>query len=197
MSVSGRRVRIVFVVLAFVGLPACDSDAARDTRRVGAPTAPDPTTLDRPAPDPTAPRPPLDAFEARIIRVVDGDTVIATPAGGSRLRVRIIGMDSPETASSPRGEQCHGRAATAYAVSVLSGVRVRAAYEGSAHRDRYQRELWHVWLPDGTFFAGRAVELGHARALRVKPHVAHAAYIDAKQQQARAAARGLWGACSQ
>lgn len=113
------------------------------------------------------------------------------------MRVRIIGIDSPEAASSPRGEQCHARAATAFAVSALAGVQVRAAYEGSAQVDRYQRELWHVWLPDGTFFAGRAVELGHARVLRVRPHVAHSAYIDAKQQQARAAARGLWASCAQ
>lgn len=196
----------MLAVTAVGGAAACDRTPARRPLQTAAhdAAAPRPPETAAPRRQPetaalaaAAPRAPFDAFEARVDRVVDGDTIIARRPRGGPIRVRIIGIDSPETKLSPAGEQCHGPQASAYADGVLAGRAIRAAFEGTAHRDRFGRELWHVWLPDGAFFAGRSVELGHARALRVRPHLQHAAYLSAKQDEAAQARRGLWARCPQ
>ena len=129
-------------------------------------------------------------------RVVDGDTFIARRGPGSpRLRVRIIGIDAPESVRPGTPPQCHGAQASAYLAGLLKERRVRAAYQLGRPQDRFGRELWDVWLPDGTFVAGQAVQLGNARALRLRPHVRHAAYLSATEAAARMSGAGLWGAC--
>jgi micrococcal nuclease len=144
------------------------------------------------------PAPPATAFAATVDRVVDGDTVIAQRSGvRTKLRVRLIGLDSPETVKPGTPVQCFGAESSAYLRDLLQGRDVTAAYEGGGHLDRFGRELWDIWLPDGTFVAGQEVALGYARALRVRPQVEHAAYLSRQQSAARAARRGLWKACSQ
>ncbi|MEP7054592.1 MAG: thermonuclease family protein [Actinomycetota bacterium] len=144
----------------------------------------------------TGPRPPAAAFAATIERVVDGDTVIArrTP-GGAKVRVRLIGIDSPETVKPGTPQQCYGPEASAYLAAALRGARITASYEGGGHLDKFGRDLWDIWLADGTFVAGQEVERGYARALRVRPQVDHAAYLSGVEAGAKAGRRGLWGAC--
>jgi micrococcal nuclease len=142
------------------------------------------------------PKPPADAFGATVERVVDGDTFLAHVDGSSRrLRVRIIGVDSPETVKPEEPTQCYGKQASAYLKKLIARRQVRAAYESGGRQDRFGRELWDVWLPDGTFVAGQLVEQGYARTLRIRPQVRHAGYLRALEQSASAEHRGLWGAC--
>jgi micrococcal nuclease len=145
-----------------------------------------------------APRPPATAFAVTVDRVVDGDTVIARRRGvPAKLRVRLIGLDSPETVKPGTPVQCFGAEASAYLRHLLRGRDVTAAYERGGHLDRFGRELWDIWLPDGTFVAGDEIGLGYARALRVRPQVEHSAYLSDVESTARSARRGLWKACTQ
>lgn len=142
------------------------------------------------------PRPPLSAFDATVERVVDGDTLIARRSTGSpQIRVRLIGIDSPETVKPGTPTQCYGPEASAYLKGAVAGTRIRAAYQNGGRVDRYGRDLWDIWLADGTFVAGQEVDRGYATALRVRPQVAHAAYLSAVEATAKAARRGLWGSC--
>lgn len=145
---------------------------------------------------PSGPTPPTDAFGATVERVVDGDTFLAHVDGSSRrLRVRIIGVDSPETVKPEQPTQCFGRQASAYLKKLVERRKVRAAYQPGGRRDRFDRELWDVWLPDGTFVAGQLVEQGYARSVRIRPQVRHADYLRALERRASNERRGLWGAC--
>src|SRR5436305_346952 len=78
-----------------------------------APAAVDPGAVESPAMPP-------DAFAARVLRVVDGDTLIASPAGGAGdVRVRIIGVDTPETVKPDTPVRCYGPQASAFTKHLL------------------------------------------------------------------------------
>ncbi len=144
---------------------------------------------------PTGIAAPAGAFHARVDRVVDGDTLIAVRAG-ERLRVRLIGVDAPESVRPDYPVECWGPESSALLTRLLpAGTRVTAAYQAGGRRDRYDRELWDVWLPDGRFVQGVLVRRGAATAYPYRPQVAHAAYLQRAEDVAQARDRGLWRHC--
>lgn len=102
---------------------------------------------------------------------------------------RLIGVDTPEVYGRV---ECYGREASAFTKSVLPpGTRVR--YElGVEPRDRYDRALAYVWLPDGRFLNLLLVRRGYAQVLTIPPNVDHADRFLAAQREARESGRGLW-----
>jgi micrococcal nuclease len=139
---------------------------------------------------------PGHTFAARVVRVVDGDTFVARPAGARHdRRVRLIGVDTPETVKPHTPVRCYGRQASELTKHLLTpGLVVRAAYEAGGKHDRFGRDLWDVWLPDGRFLAGLLASSGAARAYPVPPQTEYAGGLADLAAQARAAGRGLWGA---
>jgi micrococcal nuclease len=143
----------------------------------------------------TAPTAPGRAFTARVDRVVDGDTFIAVHRG-ELVRVRLIGVDAPESVRPGYPVECWGHEASAVLTLLLPvGTRVTAAYQAGGRRDRYGRDLWDVWLPDGRFLQGALVRTGATEAYPYRPQVAHAAYLETVETRARARDVGLWGHC--
>jgi len=138
---------------------------------------------------------PAGAFAARVVRVVDGDTLLAAPAGGSGVvRVRVIGVDTPETVKPGTPVRCYGPQASAFTKHLLPpGSVVHAAHEPGGDVDRFGRQLWDVWLPDGRFLESVLAAAGAARAYPYPPQVAHADVIARLAAQARGQRRGLWG----
>jgi micrococcal nuclease len=138
---------------------------------------------------------PGHTFTARVVRVVDGDTFIARRSGAhSDVRVRVIGIDTPETVKPNTPVRCYGADASALTKRLLPhDILVRAAYEKGGNQDRYGRELWDVWLPDGRFLAGLLASAGAARAYPIAPQTAYAGALRAMVDTARASGRGLWG----
>ena len=144
---------------------------------------------------PGDPAVPPRAFAAVVERVVDGDTLIARRSG-ARLRVRLIGVDAPESVRPDSPVECWGREAAAVLARLLPpGTRVRAAYQPGGRRDRYDRELWDVWLPDGRLVQAVLVRRGAARATAYEPQVVHEDLLSTLEGRARASRRGLFGAC--
>ena len=139
---------------------------------------------------------PPGAFAARVVRVVDGDTLLAAPAGGSGVvRVRVIGIDTPETVKPDTPVRCYGPQASAFTKHLLpAGSVIEAAHEPGGDVDRFGRQLWDVWLPDGRFLESVLAAAGAARAYPYPPQVEHADVIARLAAQARAQGRGLWGA---
>jgi micrococcal nuclease len=157
----------------------------------GAPSAPpvvDPGPVESPAI-------PAAAFVAQVVRVVDGDTFLARVGGGGRaLRVRVIGVDTPETVKPNTPVRCYGPQASTFTKHLLpAGTQVRAAHEAGGDVDRYGRQLWDVWLPDGRFLESVLVAGGAARAFPYPPQTEYASLIATLAGEARAAQRGLWG----
>jgi micrococcal nuclease len=180
-----RRSAVVAAVLATAGAVAALRVAGAGP---AAPAVVDPGAV-------TSPAIPADAFTARVVRVVDGDTFLAVPAGGSRaVRVRVIGVDTPETVKPDTPVRCYGPQASAFTKHLLpAGTTLRVAHEPGGDIDRFGRQLWDVWLPDGRFLESVLVASGAARAYPFPPQVEHAALLGSLQQEARDAHRGLWG----
>lgn len=135
-----------------------------------------------------------DARTARVVRVVDGDTIVVA-LGGRQERVRYIGVDTPETVKPQTPVQCFGKAASAANRRLVAGRRVRLVADVEA-RDRYGRLLAYVYRePDGLFVNAELVRRGFATVATFPPNVRHAARLRALAAQARRAGRGLWSAC--
>jgi micrococcal nuclease len=133
--------------------------------------------------------------QAVVDRVVDGDTIIARLAGGRTERVRLIGMDTPESVKPGTPVQCYALKASAYTKHLLTGRRVRLVGEVD-ERDRYGRLLAYVYRePDGLFVNEQLVRAGLARPYPFPPNVRFENQIATLATQAREAGRGLWSAC--
>jgi endonuclease YncB( thermonuclease family) len=88
---------------------------------------------------------------ATIVRVVDGDTIDVQVAVGHTERLRLIGIDTPETVDPRKPVQCFGREASAHAHELLDGQTVTLDGDPTQDtRDRYVRLAVYVWLADGS-----------------------------------------------
>lgn len=129
--------------------------------------------------------------EARVERVVDGDTLVVR-IGGREETVRLIGIDTPEVSPS----ECGNRAATQALTDLADGRRVELVTDSSQDkRDRYGRLLRYVEV--GGKDAGEEVlRRGWARVyVYDDPFARVDDYRDAARA-ARRAGRGLSGVCS-
>jgi micrococcal nuclease len=141
------------------------------------------------------PAPPADTFPAVVERVVDGDTFVAVRSG-SRVRVRLIGIDAPESVQPDAPVDCYGpESAAALAGLLPPGTAVRGAYEAGEPLDRFGRELWDVWLSDGRFVQAELVSSGAADAREYPPHDRYADVLADLDDAARDSGAGLHGAC--
>jgi micrococcal nuclease len=130
--------------------------------------------------------------QAFVQRVVDGDTFIAQ-VNNRRFRVRLIGVNTPETVKPRSPVECFGPEASAFAKAELTAKTVRLVYDVDRY-DRYGRTLAYVYLGK-TFFNLLLVQRGYAVVETVPPDVAHVEQFVAAQRAARAAHAGLWRAC--
>ena len=135
------------------------------------------------------------AGAAEVVRVVDGDTIVVR-LDGAEERVRLLGIDTPESVDPRSPVECFGKEAAAHTASLLPpGTPVRLVRDVEA-RDRYERLLAYVYrIDDGTFVNLRLVEDGYAAVLTYPPNVAHADEFVAAAGEARESGRGLWSAC--
>jgi len=136
------------------------------------------------------PDPPRDAVRAKVQRVSDGDTFVAT-VQGRRERVRVIGVDTPESVDPNRPDEPYGQEASDFAKHYLDGETVRLAGDAEP-RDRYGRMLAYVWLEDGTFWNALLVAEGYAQQLTIPPNVTYADLFRRLAREARQHDRGLW-----
>jgi micrococcal nuclease len=131
---------------------------------------------------------------ARVVRVVDGDTVVVR-TGGHEERVRYIGVDTPESVKPGTPVQCFAKAASAENRRLVEGQEVRLVEDLDAH-DRYGRTLAYVYRKrDGLFVNAELVRRGYGKPLTIPPNVAHAAELRRLAAAARRAGRGLWSRC--
>jgi micrococcal nuclease len=136
-----------------------------------------------------------DTQDARVVRVVDGDTIVARLDSGTTERVRLIGVDTPESVKPGTPVQCFALKASAYTKHLLTGKAVRLVPDAEA-RDRYGRLLAYVYRePDGLFVNADLVRRGYAQTLTIPPNVRFAERFLALARQARDAGVGLWSAC--
>jgi micrococcal nuclease len=128
-------------------------------------------------------------------KVVDGDT-IEVEVGGRTEKVRLLGIDTPETKDPRKPVQCFGAEASAHTAELLPpGTEVRLEHDVE-RRDRYDRVLAYVYrASDGLFVNLALAREGYADLLTYPPNVTHTAELGAAVAEARREQRGLWQAC--
>lgn len=126
---------------------------------------------------------------------VDGDT-IEVNMNGHTEKVRMIGVDTPETHKPNTPVQCYGLAAAAYTKRSLEGQKFRlVSDELTTNRDRYDRLLRYVYLHDGSNFNQKIIQEGYGFYYPYFPFSKQKDFADA-QDSARSKNLGLWGNCS-
>jgi micrococcal nuclease len=149
-----------------------------------------------------APAPAVPAARTVVVtRIVDGDTFDARD-GDRTVRVRLIGIDTPELHPSAkldaqlrRGWDATlvrrlARRAAAAARRLLAGRTVRLELDVETH-DKYGRLLAYVWADD-LLVNAELLRQGQARLLTIPPNVRYADRFARLAAAARAARRGLW-----
>ena len=131
--------------------------------------------------------------QARVVRVIDGDTIEADLALEGRKTVRYIGMDTPESAGGGP-VPCFSREATERNRALVLDRTVYMERDVS-EVDRFGRLLRYVYLENGDLINEVLVLEGFAEAVAYSPDVRHQQRLAAAQTLARAAGRGLWSAC--
>lgn len=136
-------------------------------------------------------RPPEPASATTVVRVIDGDTIEVRLAQGAIEKVRLIGIDTPETVDPRRPVQCFGKEASAHLKELLIGRVVQLEREPqNDDRDKYGRLLRYVFVAD-EFINQKMVSDGYAYAYTKFPFAFKNQFINA-QREARIAQRGLW-----
>ncbi|WP_423919200.1 thermonuclease family protein [Frigoribacterium sp. 2-23] len=140
---------------------------------------------------------PAEAVAATVDRVVDGDTVIVVLDGGARERLRLIGVDTPETVKPNAPVDCFGPEASAFTTAhAAAGSTVWLESDSTqGDRDRYDRLLRYVWVDDGSLLNEQLIAGGFGRE---DTYDAAYRYRDAfvqAEKTAEAQRVGLWGAC--
>jgi micrococcal nuclease len=131
---------------------------------------------------------------ATVVGVVDGDTIDVT-VDGREERVRLIGIDTPETVKPDTPVECYGPQASARTKELLpAGTPVRLERDLVA-RDDYGRLLAYVFRTDGLFVNRDLVDDGFARPLAIEPNLAYEDAFEQSAHDAKAAGLGLWSHC--
>jgi micrococcal nuclease len=129
-----------------------------------------------------------------IAHFVDGDT-IAVNMDGHEEKVRFIGVDTPETHKPNTPVQCYGPAAAAFTKNTIGNNKVRLESDPlSTNRDRYNRLLRYVYLPDGTLLNEKLIQEGYGFYYPYFPF-SKSKQFNADEQAAIAAHKGLWANC--
>ncbi len=147
---------------------------------------------------------PLLAAEAKVIRVVDGDTLKINYSGKIES-IRLIGIDTPE---SYNGSKAHrdarrghtdvsailalGKTASDFVKKLVKKDDAISIEFDVTLRDRYGRLLGYVFLPSGKMLNEEIIKAGYANILTIPPNVRYSAKFITAYKNAREKKLGLW-----
>jgi len=126
-----------------------------------------------------------------VLRVVDGDTIIVD-FGGKAEKVRMIGIDTPESVHPDESRNTpEGKIASDFTKSQLEGRSVQLEFDVE-ERDKYGRMLAYVWI-DGVMYNKTLLSEGYAKIATFPPNVKYVDDFKALEKQARELKKGFWG----
>ena len=132
---------------------------------------------------------------AVLVRVVDGDTLVVDLEGRDE-RVRLIGIDAPESVAEERPDQCYGVEASDEVKRLLPAGTELVLERDVEPRDQYGRLLAYVYRSvDDLFINEVLVRDGFAGVLNYPPNDTYAERFRTLETAARSAGAGLWGVC--
>lgn len=151
-----------------------------------------PTKVEKPAekPKPSSPHNP-DNYWHKVVRVVDGDTVVAK-IDGKEQSIRIIGIDTPEATSKV---ECYGPEASAAASRLLSDKWIKLSSDSTQDKvDRYGRLLRYVKTGETSDFGLRMIKAGYAYEYTYSSPYKRQASYKSFETKTKSKTKGLWSA---
>lgn len=135
----------------------------------------------------------------RVVRVIDGDTIVVL-INGVETKVRLIGVDTPETVHPQKPVEAFGIEASNFLKGILYNAYVDLAYDDSNiatnHLDKYGRTLAYVIrTSDNLVINEEIIKQGYGHAYVKYPFARMESYV-ALEKQARESNAGLWGSSS-
>lgn len=127
----------------------------------------------------------------KVIRVVDGDTIIVD-FNGKQERVRMIGIDTPESVHPDVSRNVlEGEMAAKYTRDKLEGKEVGMEFD-LQERDHYGRLLSYIWF-SGEMFNKTLLKEGYAQVSTYPPNIKYTDEFIQLQKESRESNRGIWG----
>lgn len=138
-----------------------------------------------------------------LIKVIDGDTIVVS-MGGTEEKVRLIGIDTPESCSPAKWKNNeYGGYASDYTKSLLNGIDTLYLSYDEEQTDQFGRTLAYVWLDDNVNTSSAQdieaymlnailLEDGYAMNKEYKPNVSYANCFNNLREVAQANNTGLW-----
>lgn len=136
----------------------------------------------------------VEGERVKVTKVIDGDTIEIERG----LKVRYIGVDTPETVDPRRPVQCFGKEAANKNRELVEGE-VIILEKDVSDTDKFGRLLRYIYLPleDGKllFINDYLIREGFAKASSFPPDIKYQEQFLQAEQEARNQGRGLWGRC--
>ena len=168
-------------------LPEDTSSAAVDDERVRALTG-----------LPEGASPCHEPLVVRVTDVVDGDTFWSErDDGGGSVKIRMIGIDTPEVAHEGSDAECYGNEAWARTREGLLDKLVVLTFDAEC-LDVYDRTLAYVFrdsTEDG-FWERQLAKNGFAEVLTIPPNDTYSGQFESDVDSARRDGIGMWSACN-
>ncbi len=141
------------------------------------------------------PQPADGAANAVVVAIVDGDTLDVI-VGGETTRVRLLGLDTPESVDPNRPPQCFGAESTRRLQELAPPGTPLLLVRDVLARDRFDRLLAYLYRPsDGLFINHSLVREGFADVVIHAPNDTLAPALRVARADAVREGRGLWSAC--
>lgn len=176
---------ILILLLSVAGLSACDADASTEP-------VTEETTISEENIEPTEPAIEENSEfpQYKVVRVVDGDTIVISYNGVDE-KVRMIGIDTPESVHPDKTKNSEfGDTVSTFSKSQLSDSYVGIEFDVQ-ERDQYGRLLAYVYVGD-KMYNKTLLEEGYASVSTYPPNVKYVDDFTAIQKSARDAGKGMW-----
>lgn len=139
----------------------------------------------------------ISGERALVLNVIDGDT-IEISLNGLEEKVRLVGIDTPETKDPRRPVGCFGKEASSETKSLLQD-KIVILQQDVTDKDKFGRLLRYVYLPmedkQLLFVNDYLVRTGFAKVYRYPPDVKFNEQFMQAQQEAKNNKKGMWGKC--
>lgn len=129
----------------------------------------------------------------KVIKVVDGDTFYIQ-VDNKKLKIRMLGIDTPETKDPRKIVQCFGKEASDKTKGLILNKYVKLENDiTQAEYDKYNRFLAYVYLDDNSLLNSKLIKEGYAHEYTYKVPYLKQAEFKNLEKEAREGKRGLWG----
>ena len=128
-----------------------------------------------------------------VSKITDGDTFYVTTSSSEKYKIRLIGIDAPETKNvgTKVRKEYFGTEAKIFVTQLLKNKKVKLTFDVQK-TDRYGRVLAYVYLENGIFLNLYLVEKGYAVVSTFPPNVKFVEKFTLAERNARKLKLGMW-----